>query len=246
QDPRTLQWAIAGNKTFVATLLAGYVYVVKYGGPRFMSGRRPYENLKPVILLYNLVMVFFNMYFFKNYLTRTYIGGGYDIVCQGINFKTNDKLSKEFLELSWWYFWVRVGDFLDTMFFVLRKKDSHVSSLHVIHHVLVVFNGWYGLTFGADGQAALGITINCFVHVVMYSYYFFSLLGPAVQPYLWWKRYLTQLQLVQFVIMIVHHMIPFFVNCGYPRTHSMLAVGQLAFIFVMFVRFYLKTYSKRQ
>lgn len=40
-------------------------------------------------------------------------------------------------------------------------------------------------------------TVNCFVHIVMYSYYMLSALGPKVQPYLWWKKYLTILQLVR-------------------------------------------------
>ena len=38
--------------------------------------------------------------------------------------------------------------------------------------------------------------INCFIHVIMYSYYLLSALGPALRPYLWWKKYLTLLQLV--------------------------------------------------
>ncbi|CAN7984962.1 unnamed protein product [Ixodes hexagonus] len=246
RDPRTIGWFLAGNKWFLVTLLSTYVYFVKFGGPRFMKTRKPYEGLKPVILFYNFAMVFLNAYFVKNYMRLSYFGGGYDIVCQGINFDTNDKVSKEFLELCWWYFWVRVADFMDTIFFVLRKKDSHVSFLHVIHHVLVVFNGWYGLTFGPDGQVALGIILNSFVHVVMYSYYFLSLLGPAVRPYLWWKRYLTQFQLVQFVIMIVHITIPIFVNCGYPKIHSVIVLVQAAFFFAMFMRFYAKAYSSKQ
>ena len=38
--------------------------------------------------------------------------------------------------------------------------------------------------------------LNCFVHIVMYSYYFLSGLGPSVQKYLWWKKYVTVLQMV--------------------------------------------------
>lgn len=43
--------------------------------------------------------------------------------------------------------------------------------------------------------AFFGPTLNCFVHVVMYSYYGLSAI-PAVRPYLWWKKHITQLQLV--------------------------------------------------
>lgn len=38
--------------------------------------------------------------------------------------------------------------------------------------------------------------INSFIHIIMYLYYCLSALGPSVQKYLWWKKYLTILQLV--------------------------------------------------
>lgn len=38
--------------------------------------------------------------------------------------------------------------------------------------------------------------VNTFVHIVMYSYYGLAAIGPHMQKYLWWKRYLTSMQLV--------------------------------------------------
>ncbi|CAG2172674.1 unnamed protein product [Oppiella nova] len=38
----------------------------------------------------------------------------------------------------------------------------------------------------------------------MYLYYLLSAFGPQIQPYLWWKRYITRLQLIQFAILIVY------------------------------------------
>lgn len=46
--------------------------------------------------------------------------------------------------------------------------------------------------------AFLPAMVNSFIHVLMYSYYGLSALGPAVSKYLWWKKYLTILQLVSF------------------------------------------------
>ena len=40
----------------------------------------------------------------------------------------------------------------------------------------------------------LGLLFNTGVHVLMYYYYFCRVLGRSV----WWKRYLTMLQIVQF------------------------------------------------
>ena len=42
--------------------------------------------------------------------------------------------------------------------------------------------------------------INSSVHVLMYTYYGFSALGPHMQKYLWWKKYLTRVQLVSLLL----------------------------------------------
>lgn len=48
-----------------------------------------------------------------------------------------------------------------------------------------------------SSPAVLGAWINCLVHVIMYTYYALSALGPALKPYLWWKHHITHLQLVR-------------------------------------------------
>ena len=45
--------------------------------------------------------------------------------------------------------------------------------------------------------------VNSFVHVVMYTYYGLSIF-PSLRKYLWWKRYLTQLQLVRVLNLSVY------------------------------------------
>ncbi len=49
--------------------------------------------------------------------------------------------------------------------------------------------------------------LNSFVHVVMYTYYALSAMGPKVQKYLWWKKYLTQFQLVIIFFQLIFHFI---------------------------------------
>lgn len=39
--------------------------------------------------------------------------------------------------------------------------------------------------------------LNSFVHVVMYSYYLLTALNPKYKNNLWWKKYITQLQIVR-------------------------------------------------
>jgi len=80
--------------------------------------------------------------------------------------------------------------------------------------------------------AFLSLMGNSLVHIIMYSYYMMSAMGPTLQPYLWWKKYITQLQLVRFIpplyVMSVStpENINFLSNCGIcsmvvvPRTEQ--------------------------
>lgn len=45
--------------------------------------------------------------------------------------------------------------------------------------------------------AFFGATINSSIHVLMYGYYGLAALGPQMQKYLWWKKYLTIIQMVR-------------------------------------------------
>ncbi|XP_075740736.1 very long chain fatty acid elongase AAEL008004 [Rhipicephalus microplus] len=246
RDPRTANWYFPGNKQLITLLIVAYVYIVKIGGPRFMKNRKPYDGIKPLITFYNAVMVVCSAYYVHAFFTTAYIRKGYSPICQGIDFDARDEDTMYLLGLYWSYTMVRILDFLDTFFFVLRKKDSHVSFLHVVHHSMVAFNGWFGLTYGPDGQATAFPVINGSVHVVMFTYYFLSSLGPEVQKYLWWKRYITQLQLIQFVVLFVHSLMPFFFKCNYPRSHSYITMIQAVFFFCLFMNFYATNYQKEK
>lgn len=46
------------------------------------------------------------------------------------------------------------------------------------------------------GLGTFHALLNCTVHVIMYTYYALAALGPAYQKYLWWKKYMTTIQLV--------------------------------------------------
>ena len=69
--------------------------------------------------------------------------------------------------------------------------------------------------YGLPGASLLGF-LNSAVHVVMYSYYALAALGPRVQKHLWWKRYITMIQLVQFVILCAYECILYFYKQDYP------------------------------
>lgn len=50
--------------------------------------------------------------------------------------------------------------------------------------------------FSAGGMGSFHAMVNSVVHVIMYFYYGLSAAGPRFQKYLWWKKYMTAIQLV--------------------------------------------------
>lgn len=96
------------------------------------------------------------------------------------------------------YYILKVYDLLDTLFFVLRKKTSHISFLHVYHHFFVTLVAFVTLKFVPGGQLVFLGLANTAVHAVMYFYYFITAWNPTLKQSLWWKKHITQLQLVRY------------------------------------------------
>ena len=83
------------------------------------------------------------------------------------------------LALAWWFYLSKFIDFFDSIFFILRCKWSHLSTLHVVHHATLPFFSWFGPKFAGGGNTTFGGMWNSLVHVAMYSYYFLSACGPG-------------------------------------------------------------------
>jgi hypothetical protein len=133
----------------------------------------------------------------------TYLPGGtYSFICEPVDYSDKPEATK-ILHLGWWFLILKIAELLDTVFFVLRKKFTHISVLHVVHHTLVAWGVWIGLKFGAGGHNAFFPFINCGVHMIMYTYYCLAALGPNVRKYLWWKKYLTIVQMVRFIALFI-------------------------------------------
>ncbi|KAK9504247.1 hypothetical protein O3M35_010622 [Rhynocoris fuscipes] len=224
-----------------------YLITVKYILPKFMENRQPY-NLKNIILIYNLVQVIIcttTCYLYFKY-KRTPITALWSNVCHHMSGDEicDSSVFINIVNLEMIYYLNKYMDLLDTVFFSLRKKYSQVSFLHVYHHVIVILSTWPTVfIFKVEGTAFL-VTLNMFIHVVMYSYYFLSSFGPAVQKYLWWKRYLTFLQIIQFLIALIFLVQLYLKGCA-DFSYFFLWTFTVVTILLLFLNFYKRTYKKK-
>ncbi|XP_078461476.1 very long chain fatty acid elongase 4-like, partial [Lampetra fluviatilis] len=111
-------------------------------------------------------------------------------------------------------------------------------------HSSMIINWWLGVKYVPGGQAFFIGIVNSFVHVFMYTYYGLSVLGPAVQKYLWWKSYLTILQLVKFVAIALHTSYNLFTDCDFSDGFNTVVFFYIVTLIILFLNLHVQTYRR--
>ena len=88
-----------------------------------------------------------------------------------------------------------------------------------------MFVVWWLLASGAwlpSGITSISALINSSLHILMYYYYAISAIGPSFQKYIWWKKYLTFFQMLQFAVLIIYCSLLLYEECSPPVSDQML------------------------
>ncbi|XP_069697707.1 very long chain fatty acid elongase AAEL008004-like [Periplaneta americana] len=242
-DRRSDGWFLSGYVFSPVCVSLLYLVFVKKVGPWFMKDRPAY-NLNKIISIYNLIQVGICAELCIKGIDL-FVTKNTSFLCQTVDYSTTP-MSVYILENVWKYYILKVVDLIDTAFFILRKKTDHVTFLHVYHHAAMVIITGLALKFYPGGQGIMGGTVNCLVHVVMYSYYFVTNAWPEYKKNVWWKKHITQLQMAQFIF-LTFHILPgiFMDDCDYPLIMSIMILLQNIFLFFLFFNFYRKAYGKK-
>lgn len=242
-DPRVNNWMLMSSPFPTLSICLFYAYFVKILGPKLMENRKPFD-LRKIMIFYNLFQVIFSSWLFYECLASGW-GGDYSFRCQPVDYSNSPKALR-MVRGCWWYYFSKFIEFTDTIFFVLRKKNNHISTLHVIHHGVMPMSVWFGVKFTPGGHSSFFGLLNTFVHIIMYSYYLLAALGPKIQPYLWWKKYLTSLQMIQFVLVMIHAFQLLFIECNYPKAFVWFIGMHAVMFYFLFRDFYFEAYKKRK
>jgi len=245
-DPRTKEYFLLQTPEPMLIVVMSYLAFV-FIAPRFMEHRPPMD-LKKLIIVYNFFAIALSGYMcFEFFLTATQLG--YSYACAPIDWSySTDPVSIRLVSVSWLFFFSKIIELADTVFFILRKKDDQVTFLHVYHHSTMIINWWMAAKYVPVGQSFFVGMINSWIHMLMYTYYGLAALGPKMQKYLWWKKYMTKLQLVQFVAVVSHTGYNKFVrsDCDYPWLFNTITFYYTWSMLFFFSNFYYQTYVLRK
>lgn len=241
-EDRVESYPLLGSSKPVITILAMYLIFIYYLGPKLMENRKPFK-LKGLMMFYNTIQIIGSGTVGIYGYYWTYHQNHFKFRCQEANFSASEQGYKEFIA-TYSYFILKILDLSDTIFFVLRKKNAQISILHVYHHVIMFVIMFIGSKYIPAGHLTLIGIINCFVHVVMYFYYLVSSVSSKL---IWWKKYLTQIQILQFTAVQLHALNALLRNdCKYPKSLLSLTLLINFTITLFFCNFYYHAYIKKK
>ncbi|XP_073837901.1 very long chain fatty acid elongase AAEL008004-like [Musca autumnalis] len=241
RDVRTRDWFLAESLPTLFTILGAYLFFCIYAGPWLMRNRKAFK-LRNTLIVYNALQVVFSAVLVYEF----YVAGWsyYNYKCEPVSYATDPK-SMRMARAVYLYYIAKLTELLDTVFFVLRKKDRQVTFLHLYHHTFMPIFSIYGVQYFAGGQNTIVGLVNSFIHIIMYAYYMLAAMGPKVQKYLWWKKYITILQIIQFVIIFfVTTQVQFQPNCGYNKIVAMGSTFNSILFIYLFSSFYVENFKR--
>ncbi|BES91353.1 elongation of very long chain fatty acids protein [Nesidiocoris tenuis] len=240
RDHVVSEWSLMDNPNIVLCIATGYLIFCKYIGPFLMKNRRPY-SLKNTILVYNAIQILACIYF------------SYTIVNEGLYVLTTLNCDPEKFyhpripEVIYQLMFLKMLELIETVFFILRKKQSQVTGLHLYHHSTTFLFCWLALKYrGGLGMSTFAL-LNCLVHILMYTYYTIAALGsPEVQRAIQgFKRYITIIQMIQFTIVLILIARYVLSGCVKGGILALLFFPNVIIVFYMFYDFYNSTYNKK-
>ncbi|XP_073831761.1 very long chain fatty acid elongase 4-like [Musca autumnalis] len=239
-DPRTKDWLLVPSFTPVLMWIAAYLVMSLYLSKIFKRFKP--LKLQGILIVYNFSLALLNLHIFLELLDSA---GKlkYNYLCQPHRVIYSEQ-EMRVASAVWWFYFSKLLEFSDTAFFILRHKWRQLTPLHIYHHSTMFPLWWIAIKYVPTGSAFFAPLVNSFIHVIMYTYYALSACGPAVQKYLWWKKYLTALQLVQFTIGLLWALNAVVTKCDFPRWIHYLSIAYMISFLILFGRFYQREYTR--
>ncbi|QIX02135.1 hypothetical protein AMS68_007652 [Peltaster fructicola] len=234
--------------TETAVTLVAY-YIVIFGGRELMRGREAFKLQTPFII-HNFYLTAISgillVLFLEQLIPTLARGGVYHAICDYAGGWT-----PQLVVLYYLNYLTKYLELIDTVFLVLKKKP--LTFLHTYHHGATALL-CYTQLLGHTAVSWVPITLNLTVHVVMYYYYMQSARGIRI----WWKKYITILQILQFVIDIgfiyfasytyfssrYFQWLPNSGSCAGEEFAAFSGMAIISSYLFLFIGFYISTYKK--
>ncbi|KAJ1739448.1 hypothetical protein LPJ78_003142 [Coemansia sp. RSA 989] len=195
------------------------------------------------VVLHNLALAAFSYWCATNYTAAF----GQTVREEGLRCAycdNNHTIWNNMFKFNYLFYLSKYYELIDTFIILAKGKYSRKATfLQTYHHAGAITTMWVGCYFGSP-QLIFYVIENSIVHTLMYTYFALTAMGYSPPG----KKYLTHLQIFQFLIGLVfialYITIP---GCLTPLQRNLLFVmlSYLIPLIYLFVDFSIKTYGKK-
>lgn len=193
--------------------------------------------IKNVSIVHNINLIVLNTYVF---LTTCYAFYDKQMLFYGND--PNDQTNL-ILNNTMYLFWIsKYYDYIDTIIIILNNNFRQLSYLHVFHHSTVSSILFFSYKFTPYcGDMWFPMMFNSFIHILLYYYYLLSITNDKQK--IWWAKYLTRLQLIQFICIIAQQYLSITTDKIYPYYVREVHILYGFYMIYLFGQFYIKKYN---
>jgi elongation of very long chain fatty acids protein 6 len=246
EDQSAISWSCTNwhYSLYISAFYVVSIFCIKY----YMKNKDSY-NLRSYLFLWSLALSLFSAIGFYRFgvphMKLLFTQGFESSVCTPV--RAHD-------QAALWIFVFLFGkapELIDTYFIVLRKQK--LIFLHWYHHITVFIFCWYHMC-DAIVPFQWFVTMNYFVHTLMYFYYAVRASGRYTPPR-WINMVITIFQILQMVIGVaINVYIGLKVNTGWvcdgkvERTYFnvSLAISMYFTYFILFAYFFYQAYCVKK
>lgn len=244
------------NKTFLSTAPEVFFailiyYTVIFGGNYLLKALkvRPFV-LNSIFQIHNLFLTSLSLILFlslvEQLIPQIYYNGLFYAICN------ENAWTQKMVVLYYMNYLTKYVEFIDTVFLVLKQKK--LTFLHTYHHGATALL-CYTQLIGTTPISWVPISLNLFVHVVMYWYYFLAARGIRV----WWKEWVTRFQIIQFLVDLGFIYFAVYVKimsgydtkytggltCSGTKLATISGCSIISSYLFLFIAFYIEVYRKK-
>ena len=226
------------NQYTINNTITFFYLTMCYFSYKYRDNIKAVDNkiMKNIVFIHNMNSIIMNSYI--------YIYVIYEVINNNIHLYGNDpRIAYEGLNhISYIFYISKYIDMIDTVIIILNKNFHQLSFLHVFHHsTMPTLILYIHKNVPYCGDMWYVVMYNSLIHIILYYYYLVtSIYGKKAIS---WGKYLTTMQLIQFVCCFTQQLASIMTNDFYPNYVRELNLFYSSSMFCLFMNFYFKRYK---
>ncbi|XP_073820675.1 very long chain fatty acid elongase 7-like [Musca autumnalis] len=179
--------------------------------------RKGEKSFKIHMQCYNILQILLNLYVFVGSLSNCLSYSQFNWTCTKLDVNDVSPITLNLRKFTFLYFFTKFLDIFDLVFLVLNKQRDNVTKFHKGQHLINFYGAFVYQRHIYGGQLAAVGFINIIAQIFVHCYHFWTAGKENSAKVESWKRYLVQIQILQFSLTSMSILLTLLNNsCGFP------------------------------